>query len=311
MIFDFSLKKTEPIFDRIRHIEGKRVIKNLILLVLAAFGFYLLDGIVTMMASVVVGAGSALAGQPIKEGSEEGTVVMLFLTSVCIILTAIFIRLVENRPLRTGMIEKRKMIPDYMSGLLIGFAMFSGVVLIAWFGGGLNRIAESPSLSPLTYTLLCFGWLIQGFSEEFMFRGWIMTSAGTYHKPWTAVLLSSVLFAAAHLGNDGISILAFVNLTLYGMAAALLILRKRSIWCAGALHSVWNWAQGNFYGLSVSGMKTSPNTVLHFEQTAGKELLNGGAFGLEGGVAATIVLVVCIMIFLMMPQRESFEPDRV
>ena len=111
MNFDFSLKKTEPIFDRIRHIEGKRVIKNLILLVLAAFGFYLLDGIVTMMAAVVVGAGSALAGQPIKEESEEETVAMLFLTSVCIILTAIFIRLVENRPLRTGMIEKRKMIP--------------------------------------------------------------------------------------------------------------------------------------------------------------------------------------------------------
>lgn len=285
--------------------------KSLILLVLTAVGFYLIDGIATVMGAVVAASGSALAGHPVREGSDEAMALTLLLTSICVVLTAAFTCLIERRPLRTCMIEKRKLVPDYLSGMLIGFAMFSGAVLIAWFGGGLNRIAAPPSLSPVTYSLLCVGWLIQGFSEEFMFRGWIMTSAGTFHKPWTAVLLSSVLFAAAHLGNDGISIMALVNLTLYGAAAALLILRKRSIWCSGALHSVWNWAQGNFYGLSVSGMETSPNTVLHFEQTAGKDWLNGGAFGLEGGAAVTIVLVICILIFLMMPQRESFAPDRV
>lgn len=308
---DFLLNKTKPLFERIRLLEGNRVTKNMLLLTVFAVALYFADLLTTLLVAVFVFIIAGITGFQINENSDEYMVLLLLLTIISIVLTAIFIRLIENRPLRTAMIEQRKRIPDYFSGLILGFAMFSAVVMIAWFGGGLERLPGVAAFKPLTYALLCTGWLIQGFSEEFMFRGWIMTSAGTHHHPWAAVLLSSVLFAAAHLANDGISVLAFVNLTLYGVAMAVLILRMRSIWCAGAIHSVWNWAQGNFYGLSVSGLKTSPNTVLHFEQTAGKNWLNGGAFGLEGGVAATIVLVIFILIFLLRPQRESFDPQKV
>ena len=50
--------------------------------------------------------------------------------------------------------------------------------------------------------------------------------------------------------------LAFINLTLFGVFASLYFIKRGSIWGIGAFHSIWNLVQGNFWGLSVSGGAT-------------------------------------------------------
>ncbi len=112
-----------------------------------------------------------------------------------------------------------------------------------------------------------------------------------------SVVLSSLFFSMLHGMNQGVTLLAYVNLFLFGVFMALLFIRCENIWIVGAVHSVWNFAQGNLFGVQVSGMKTQPS-LLHSGMAEGWELVNGGAFGMEGGLAVTLVLAAGLGILL-------------
>ena len=50
-------------------------------------------------------------------------------------------------------------------------------------------------------------------------------------------------------------------------------------------------------------------SFLHFDQTETAAWMNGGSFGLEGGLGTTIVLVVVGVILLcFVPQRKAEYP---
>jgi len=119
-----------------------------------------------------------------------------------------------------------------------------------------------------------------------------------------AILANSLIFAGLHLMNSGVTVLAVVNLTLFGVLASVYYVKRDNIWGIGAVHSVWNLVQGNVYGIKVSGMESSC-TVFASEVIEGKEWMNGGAFGLEGGVAVTIVQVIVIVILLCMKGKND------
>ena len=88
-----------------------------------------------------------------------------------------------------------------------------------------------------------------------------------------------------------------------GDVLSFLVLKLNSIWMACAIHSVWNFVQGNFFGILVSGGSFGAS-VFRFDSVGGKELLNGGDFGMEGGLATTVILTVSIMIVLLIKPRE-------
>ncbi|HZK27488.1 MAG TPA: hypothetical protein VFD00_08125 [Thermoclostridium sp.] len=65
---------------------------------------------------------------------------------------------------------------------------------------------------------------------------------------------------------------------------------------------MWNFAQGNIFGISVSGMDMMAS-VFSFAPTNEGELINGGTFGLEGGLAVTIVLILATIAVLLVKVR--------
>jgi membrane protease YdiL (CAAX protease family) len=106
------------------------------------------------------------------------------------------------------------------------------------------------------------------------------------------------------MSNTGISILAFLNLFLFGVFASLYMIRSGSIFGVCALHSAWNFAQGNVFGIRVSGMNIS-HSLLQSEINYDRALTNGGEFGAEGGVAVTLALLIAIMLVVYLPQRKK------
>ena len=120
-----------------------------------------------------------------------------------------------------------------------------------------------------------------------------MTSLGSKHKLWVAVTMSSAIFALLHIFNPGITFLSLINLFLAGVSFGLYVICFDNIWGACAYHTMWNFVQGNFYGIQVSGM-TMSDSVLVTTNTEGMELLNGGSFGAEGGLITTLVLLAFI-----------------
>ena len=95
-----------------------------------------------------------------------------------------------------------------------------------------------------------------------------------------------------------------MNLTLFGVFASVYFIKSGNIWGVGALHSIWNLAQGNIYGIRVSGIVTECS-VFASAPSEGGFLLNG-AFGLEGGLAVTIVLLAGTCFLLRKrPERAA------
>lgn len=248
----------------------------------------------------IIASGNAEFIENILLPSDITTIISLVSTALMIITVIIFCRFIEKRSLRTMGFIKRGFLKEYALGLLIGAVMFSAAVLLCAAAGTLHIKGISPSFMPDILLIFLLSYMIQGMSEEVMCRGYFMVSVSRKSALSTAVIVNSLVFACLHLLNPGISILAFINLVLFGTFASVYMLRQGSIWGAAAIHSAWNFVQGNLFGISVSG--TGETTSLLSSTLSSKgTLINGGAFGLEGGLAVTLVLAVGIAAVLLMP----------
>jgi hypothetical protein len=212
---------------------------------------------------------------------------------------------VEKRSMTSLGLHRRGAVGEYLVGFALGLALFSGAVGLCCLTGQMTLSLRS---QPPVGMILCFlaGYLIQGFSEELLCRGYLMVSLSRSCPLWVCILSNALLFAILHLANPGITVLAFVNLTLFGVLASVYTLRRGSLWGVAALHTAWNFAQGNLFGLSVSGTATTP-AVFTATTASGRlaELIHGGSFGPEGGLAVTFSLSVALMIALWMPTKRS------
>lgn len=234
---------------------------------------------------------------------------MICTLSVTIATTLIvmgFCKWIQKRKMNTLGFHKKGWVKEYLIGWLVGFVLFSAAVLICVMTGSLTFVGISPNFAVGTFLLFTLGFIVQGMSEEVLCRGYFMVSVGRRYSMWVAVIVNSVAFAILHLSNSGISVLAVVNLALFGVFASVYFVKRNDIWGICAVHSVWNLVQGNVYDIRVSGMKLSCS-LFSSEITEGKELINGGAFGLEGGLAVTIVLVVGTLILLCMKGKNQEE----
>ncbi|MDK2411044.1 CPBP family glutamic-type intramembrane protease [Aphanizomenon sp. PH219] len=73
------------------------------------------------------------------------------------------------------------------------------------------------------------------FFEEFLFRGFLLPSLTRYTSVWGAILISSLLFAAAHL-----SLSEILPLTALGIVLGIVYTRSRNLLSSMLLHSLWN-----------------------------------------------------------------------
>lgn len=247
----------------------------------------------------------ALATEALMQ-SNALTIAMLFSTAGMILTALLFCKLIQKRKMTTVGFQKSGMWKEYLCGMAVGFGIFSVAVLICMVTGSLKIRGLSATFSVGIFLLFLVGYLVQGMAEEVLCRGYFLVSVSRRYPLAVGIAANALLFAALHLLNDGISVLAFINLVLFGVFASIYFIKRGNIWGVGALHSIWNLAQGNFYGIRVSGMQTSCS-VLTSEMVAGRELINGGDFGLEGGLAVTIVLVLGSLILLMTRQQRYTE----
>lgn len=228
---------------------------------------------------------------------------MLLSDIVMMLIVFLFCRFIQKRKLRTLGFIKKGMLKEYALGMLLGFAFFSVCVLLGVLFGGLKIEGISPEFSIGIFVAYLLGYMVQGMTEEVLCRGYFLGSYARRYPVYAAVLANSLLFASLHLLNSGISVLAFINITLFGIFASIYFIRRGSIWGIGAFHSIWNLVQGNFYGIKVSGTPVG-NTLFTTQAIAGKSLWNGGDFGMEGSLICTIALT-CGIIFLYIRKNKD------
>lgn len=230
----------------------------------------------------------------------------LFCDILMIAVVFVFCRFIQKRKLRTLGFCKKGFLKEYLFGALMGFVFFSVAVLGSVLTGGIKIEGISSDFSLSLFILFLFGFLIQGMAEEILCRGYFLVSFARRYPLYLAVLANSLGFAALHLLNGGISILAFINLFLFGVFASFYFINRGNIWGIGAFHSIWNLVQGNFYGIRVSGINIE-NSLLTSVSYEGKQVLNGGAFGLEGSIMVTIVLCLGIVFLYVRNKKKSLS----
>lgn len=233
--------------------------------------------------------------------SDTFTIISLFCTLITTVLVIIYCRFIEKRSLYSMGFVKSKALSDYLYGMLIGLILISISVGIAVLSGGLSFSGFGFSISAIPLLLAFFlGYFVQGMSEEVMLRGYLLTtlsSAKIKNPLLYAVIINSVLFSLMHIINPGFSLLAFVNIILFGIFVSVYMLKTNSIWGVCAIHSIWNFTLGNVYGIRVSGLNVQ-SSVFYFTSNQ-NNLFSGGSFGLEEGLAVTITLAAAIFLILL------------
>ncbi|MCL2136866.1 MAG: CPBP family glutamic-type intramembrane protease [Coriobacteriia bacterium] len=244
---------------------------------------------------------SLLAGDDV----ELPIVFFVFITAVMIIIPIIYCRAIERRKLPTMGFRRRGLAAEYLNGLMIGSVMLAASLAICYFTGSMMFTSINPTIPWLMLGIYLVYYLIQGMSEEVLCRGYFLVSLARKQRIIVAIAINSIAFSALHFLNPHTSLLAFINLFLFGVFASVYFVKRGDIWGVAAIHSSWNFVQGNIFGIAVSGT-TNTTTVFMFEPTTQGALYNGGPFGLEGGLAVTIVLLVATVIMLLTSSRNVY-----
>jgi membrane protease YdiL (CAAX protease family) len=234
---------------------------------------------------------------------SEIYIVFLASSALYIVGAIIYCRCFEKRKLFSLGFNKRGIISEYLSGLLLGSLMLAIPALACLFTGCVS-FSPDPSASPLIIVLFFVAFVLQGMGEEVLFRGYLMTSLTRRHSPWFAIIVSALTFSFFHIPNANFSIIAFINIVLFGIFTGVFMLKRGSIWAVAAIHTAWNFLQGNVFGISVSG-NPKFSSVLSSTNAEFGTILSGGEFGLEGGLGATVVLLIALLLALIMPPKKS------
>jgi membrane protease YdiL (CAAX protease family) len=212
-------------------------------------------------------------------------------------------RLLEGLPWKAlGLTLHAGWARDFLLGSAVGVASLAVAAAIATAAGGLRftisgRAVLLPMVGTLVFSAILF--VFAGLAEEAMFRGYPLQTMTRANLAWLAVFLTSVPFAASHLRNPNVAAgFTFINTTLAGIWLAVAYLRTRSLWFPLGVHWAWNWTLGSLCGLPVSGITNLAPQPLLRGTDLGPAWLTGGTYGLEGGLAGTIALIVSIVFIL-------------
>ncbi len=272
--------------------KGKNLVLEIIKFCLV---YFITEGFLSFLLDVALDA--------FLTDNTKRSIAFLAIDLLGIAIVIVFCWLVEKRPPSSLGLSKNSIIKKYSFGLILGLVVFSAVFCVGWVLGGYHLIGILPNSSPLLLFAFLIAYMIQGMYEELMCRGFLLVSISRKYPVIVGVIVSSLAFVLIHMSNEGFGLIPAINLFLFGLFTSLLFLYTDNIWVVSAFHAMWNFAEGNLFGLTVSGM-LMPQRLLITEITD-NTVITGGEFGPEGGVAVTIITVICIICLLFLQSRKE------
>lgn len=231
--------------------------------------------------------------------------------AAAVIASAICARALERRSLGSvGFKLHRRWARDFALGSLMGASSLAIAVGIAASVGAVTFDVQTREWAPLAGGSIIVGlfFVIAGAAEELVFRGFPFQALAHNQSGAIAVVITSLLFALAHISNPGASALSSLNTFLAGIWLALACLLTRSLWLATALHWSWNFAMVFIFGLPVSGLTPLSQLAWLRGNAAEPIWISGGNYGPEAGVATTVALILSTLAIwksgLFTPSKE-------
>jgi uncharacterized protein len=222
-------------------------------------------------------------------------------------------RMMEGLPFKAlGWALHRRWFLDWLKGTILGALSLSLAALIIYLCGGYKfSFAPSAMMGAVSKTLSTSAvvFIIAAAAEEVMFRGYGLQTMTRARLSTVGLVITSILFSLVHMGNPNVVPgWTFLNTTLAGVWLAAAYLRTRSLWFPLGLHWSWNWTMGALLGLPVSGIGALTPQPLMRAADAGPAWLTGGSYGVEGGAACTVVILLST-VFVWRTRWLSAAPE--
>ena len=180
-----------------------------------------------------------------------------------------------------------------------GLAIFSivGVVAILLMSNNIS-LSFSKDLKIGIIIILAILVLMQGFLEEVVFRGYLMTRLAAKKGKWIAILLSSIFYLVFRMSNPTTSKIDLLNIFLISVVMSLLYWYFDNVLVIAIFHAFWNCISGLVFGFNLSGIKLS-DSIFTVAAISDKQILIGGSYGIEGSIIATVFFAILGLLVYM------------
>lgn len=224
--------------------------------------------------------------------------------AVAVVVAAwVAVRLFDRRRLRSLGFALPRALPDLVIGLALGSALIAIALTALWLPGWVERVPVG-TFSWRMLAIMGAAILFNSVIQEVLVRGYALQTIESGFGVTPALIASSALFVLLHAGAiaEG-GILPAVNLFAAGWLLGLAYTTSRNLWLPIGLHFAWNFLQGPVLGIAVTGEALDGGwEVVRLE---GPTIFTGGAFGLEAGLAATLVTLLGIAALIAVARARG------
>ena len=185
----------------------------------------------------------------------------------------------------------------FWQGVAWGLGFETVEMLGIWALGGFSfgGLALAGAEMAKYAVLWAIGFVLVGFFEEFLFRGYAQFTLGSGIGFWPAAFLLSATFGAVHLGNPGEGWVGALSVFTFGIFGCFALRRTGNLWFMIGFHAAGDYAETFLYSTPDSGLLAQGhllNSAFH-----GPRWLTGGTIGPEGSALDFVVFAIAFWVF--------------
>lgn len=239
-------------------------------------------------------AGKDLTDFTIQDTPIQALIGTFFGTLGTILILWIFMKYVDKEKFVNIGLQLKNRKVDFIVGIGLG-------ILVMGIGYGLLLLLNEISFDkivfePVNILISVALFTCVAIMEEFLFRGYILRNLMISFNKYIALILSSILFSLIHGMNPNMDGFSAMSLFLAGILLGITYIYTKNLWFPIALHLSWNLFQ-SLFGFNVSGQDFYSLIEFKIQEN---NVLNGGAFGMEGSIIsiiANVLIIVGVIIY--------------
>jgi len=276
----------------------KTNIKGWLRVLLIILPYFFIVGFFQVLGMLL--SGQDMSSQLINETTDQHLKTSFYGLLGTLLVVFLFVKWLDNKHfIEIGLyVNKHK--GDILMGIFAGILIMATGYLALDYLNQLEFVETSYLRDEFLKTGLLF--LIVSISEEIFFRGYILRNFMASMNKYVALFVSALFFALMHAANPNLTLIGNINLFLAGILLGLPYIYTKNLMFPIALHFSWNFFQ-SIIGFNVSGMDSYSLIEFKIKEST---ILNGGDFGFEGSVLATILQIILIVaLYLVFNNRKK------
>jgi uncharacterized protein len=220
---------------------------------------------------------------------------------IVLIITGVAARLERRRIDSYGLPLNQAFTGLFWNGALLGglTIVFVGLAMLVTGGMRLQGVALRGAEMITAPVLWLIAMLLVGLTEEYVFRGYALQSLWRGAGFWVAALITTALFAGAHLSKPHENAVDIGMIFVLGVLLCLSVRVTGSLWWAVGWHAAFDF--GQFFIIGTRNGGQVPVGRLFDATFPGPAWITGGELGTEASyfmIPATAVTFIYVGFFL-------------